>query len=268
MTKQSSCDWPERPHPPPCACETCAAWAQDLVAAFAERNPSPTGTWALAAEMPLADFMRGVVAIACKATGLTEAQLRKRGEQIGADMPDPEPRATRATVAARGVPEIHLRAVYDATPVECEALAAVRAFVEDPQKSTLVLAGGVGLRKTGSACWALTQKPGVFLTADECLRLAASSRVPEDVEAWRRARNAQVLVVDDLGGEFSDDKGWSVKVFNGLLDHRYSSGLKTLITTNLERQRFVSDYGERVADRIRESGRWLTLGGVSVRRAS
>lgn len=253
-----------RPHPNPCACQECQDWAKAIVGEIRPRKPPGLPTQG-APEMPLADFASAMIAAACKATGMNEFELRAKAAEIGHEYPEPPTQVERDTVAARGVPEIHIRAVYDEPPVECEALMAVREFVKG-KKTTLILAGGVGLRKTGSACWALTQKPGVFVTADEALRLS-TSRIVEDIEAWRRARNAQVLVVDDMGGEYSDDKGWSVKVFNGLLDHRYSSGLKTIATTNLQRERFAADYGERITDRIRETGRWLTLGGQSVRRA-
>ncbi len=167
-------------------------------------------------------------------------------------------------MVARGVPEKHLKAVYDRPPIDCEALRAVRDFLAS-EKTSLVLAGGTGTRKSGSACWALTQRPGVFITEDEVIRLQ-SSRLPEDVEAWRRARAAQVLVVDDIG-EYSDDKGWGVKVITGLWNHRYSSELKLIVTVNKTRQEFVREFGERIADRIRESGRFVVLGGESVRRA-
>lgn len=253
-----------RPHPSPCACDVCAKWARDVVAEPTSRKPAAAPS-VMDGDIPTPDFYRAMIAAACKATGMTEDELRAKAEQMGTEYPQPEQRLDRETVVARGVPEIHIRAVFDREPIECEALDAIRGFLAG-DKTTLVLAGGVGVRKTGSACWALTQRAGVFVTADECVRLAAS-RLPDDIEAWRRARNAQVLVIDDLGGEYNDDKGWSVKVFNGLLDHRYASGLKTIITTNLKRDRFKADYGERIADRIAGAGRYLTLGGQSARRA-
>jgi DNA replication protein DnaC len=167
-------------------------------------------------------------------------------------------------VANRGVPEKHIRAVYDKPPIDCDAMRAVRDFLAS-DKTSLVLAGGTGTRKSGSACWALTQRPGVFVTEDEVLRLFAS-RLPDDVEAWRRIRQAQVLLVDDIG-EYSDDKGWGVKVITGLWNHRYSSELKLIVTANTTPAEFKSQWGERIVDRVRESGKFVELGGQSVRRA-
>lgn len=254
-----------RPHPGHCSCEECSAWARAVVATPTERRPTPAPSCLDRAEMPMESFMRGIIAAACRATGLTEEQLRARGKEIESEIPAiPVERASRETVLARGVPEVHVRHVYDSEPVEYEALLETKAFASS-SKTVLVLAGGVGTCKTGSASWALTQKPGVFVTADEAVRLSTSN-APEDVESWRRVRNAQLLVIDDMGGEYAGEKGWNVRVFNGLLDQRYSRGLKTIITTNLTSDRFKADYGERVVDRIREAGKWVTLGGTSVRK--
>ena len=249
-----------KPHGSSCTCEECQAWAREVVATPTDRKPRPVQTLA-----PQGDPWRKFIELACKATGMTEEQLRARASEIGEDIPEVKPeRDSRESVLNRGVPLVHVENIYDAQPDECQALAAVREFVGG-KKTVLVLAGGVGTCKTGSACWALTFKPGRFCTADEAIRLSTSN-APEDVDLWRRIRGAQLLVIDDLGGEYSGEKGWGVRVFNGLLDHRYSHGLKTIITTNLHAARFKEDYGERVADRIREAGRWLTLGGTSVRR--
>jgi hypothetical protein len=220
----------------------------------------------MASEMPLAEFARETMAAAMRATGLSEAEIRFRAAAMGQEMPAmPVERVSRETVAARGVPEKHLRAIYDREPIECDALDAVRAFLAS-DKTSLVLAGGVGTRKSGSACWALTQRPGVFLTEDEVLRLYAS-RLEDDIAAMRRARQAQVLVIDDIG-EYSDDKGWGTKVITGLWNHRYSSELKLIVTANKTAKEFAAEFGQRIVDRVRESGRFVELGGKSVRRAS
>lgn len=254
-----------RPHPPPCACQDCIAWARSVVASSSERKATASAP-ASAPEMPMAEFARRIIATACKATGMTEEQLRAKADEIGSEIPEmpPEPVA-REVVAARGVPEKHLRAIYDRPPIECDALAAVRDFVAG-DKTCLVLAGGTGTRKTGSACWALTEGPGVFLSEDEAMRLY-SSREPGDVEVWRRARQSQLLIIDDIGN-YGDDKGWGLSVMTSIWNHRYSSELKMIVTMNKTRQQFVTEFGERIVDRVRESGRFLYLGGQSVRKAS
>ncbi len=237
---------PDRPHYAPCGCDLCVAWAKQVVGAGVPRVPHVTGT-----------AVRQV-------TGLPLEELRRRSEEMGEEFPRGEERPTRETVAKRGVPEIHLDAVYDRDPIPCDALKNVQAFLGSRQ-TLLVLSGGVGIRKTGSACYALVQKPGVFVTADDLGRLAAA-KDDESREGWQRAKRAQVLVVDDLGGEYLDDKGWFFRVLNGLIDHRYGARLKTIVTTNVDSPTFKQLYGDRIVDRLREAGRWVTLGGESIRR--
>jgi DNA replication protein DnaC len=63
-----------------------------------------------------------------------------------------------------------------------------------------------------------------------------------------------------------DDKGWFVRALASIVDARYAACLKTIMTTNLNAERFKATYGERIADRIRESGRFRDVAGQSVRR--
>lgn len=255
---------PERPHPS-CSCAECVLWASTIVAIPTTRKrPDPKRLTESRVEMPLADFCRHMIAIACKATGMTEDQLRAKGATLDHDEPiRVRERPDRETVAARGVPELHLEAVYDSRPIDCDALGAVQDFLASP-RTVLCLSGGVGLRKTGSACWALSQRPGRYVKA---ARLAALATSPLDDEraAYSLLFRCQMLVLDDLGGEYADDKGFFVKMLTELLDARYEAKLKTIITTNLDWKTFETQYGARVADRVREVGEFLNLGGVSVR---
>lgn len=253
---------PGRPHPVPCACDVCTAWAKAIVG---DGKPAPRQPSGLVRDLGVAEMVQKFVDIAVKATGLSADELRRRGEEMGEEFPQGiEQRADRETVVKRGVPEIHLEAIYDREPVDCDALKSVTTFLLGRQ-TLLILSGGVGIRKTGSACYALVRKPGVFVTADDLGRVAAA-KDDESREAWQRARRAQVLVVDDLGGEYLDDKGWFFRVLNGLIDHRYGMKLKTIITTNVDSATFKQLYGDRIVDRLREAGRWVNLGGESVRK--
>lgn len=260
-------EFAKRPHPTPCACQECIDWARLVVATPTERKPRPEVTATTPNEMSPADFMRRIIAIACKATGLSEEELRKRGEDIGSEIPPSPPvRASREAVLARGVPDIHLENVYDKEPIACDALNAVQsALVGD--RYLLFLSGGVGVRKTGSACYALTKKPGRYVKAARLAALA-SSHADDERALYSSLFRCQVLVIDDLGGEYRDDKGYFVKVFNELMDERYERKLITIVTTNLDGKRFVAAYGERLRDRIRERGRFVDIKGESVRKAS
>lgn len=259
---------PSRPHPAPCRmdCPECVEWARAIVATPTERKKTAAPTLA-----PEGNPWDGFIKLACKATGMTEDQLRAKAAEMGSDIPDaPEEKPTRDArdaVERRRVPEVHLESVYDRDPEPCPALTAVRAFMANPRQVLLVLSGGVGVYKTGSACWALTFKPGRFVPCDELGRLAGS-REGEDVNQWRATRGTPLLVVDDLGGEYVDDKGWMVRVVNGLIDYRYSNRLKTIVTTNLDAKTFKATYGDRVFDRVREAGQFVNIGGKSMRRTA
>ena len=176
----------------------------------------------------------------------------------------PEPvKPSREKIAERGVPERHIRAVFDREPIECKPLELVRKFLAS-DRDILVLSGTRGTRKSGSACWALTQRAGLFVTANDLSRIARSRA--EDVQRKERlTHTCALLVIDDLGTEYNDDKGWFTHLLNDVVNDRYSNCLKTILVTNLEPERFKTTYGERVADRIRECGTFETIGGASVR---
>jgi hypothetical protein len=214
-------------------------------------------------ERTTAELAREFQEMAAKATGMTvEELLAAKVPNEPASVAPPKP--TRESVLNRGVPELHLRNIYDRDPIECDSLARVQEFLGSDM-TLLVLSGGVGTRKSGSACYGLVMRAGRYVTADDLSGLAAS-RDEDGVVSYRQIKKAGLLVIDDLGGEYVDDKGWFVRALNAVIDARYSACLKTILTTNLTAEQFKATYGERIADRIRESGRWRDIGGQSVRR--
>lgn len=91
---------------------------------------------------------------------------------------------------------------------------------------------------------------------------------------WSRYNDAEMekllkanrVVIDDLGAEFIDLKGSFMALFDELANERYANGRPTVMTTNLDAAAFKARYGERIADRIRECGRFVSIGGASLRR--
>ena len=73
------------------------------------------------------------------------------------------------------------------------------------------------------------------------------------------------LVIDDLGAEFTDAKGFFQQRLDALIDARYREYRPTLITTNLSARDFQQRYGQRVADRIREGGVFFEFNAKSMR---
>lgn len=210
------------------------------------------------------DLMAAVLAEASRQTGLPSSRLRELAAEAP-EVPAAQERPSRATVARRGVPERHLRSVYDREPEECQALAAVRSWLLE-RTQWLILSGAPGLCKSGSAAWALTQRTsgGYYLRAADLPQLAVAEE--EDRRAtWRWVQRADLLVLDDLGTAHQGASGWSASALELLLTARYDSCERTLITTNLDAAAFADLVGPRIIDRMRESARFVRLSGDSVR---
>lgn len=172
-----------------------------------------------------------------------------------------------------GVPAKDARAIADGALDETDALKAAHSASEDGSR-ILVLAGPPGVGKTTAAAWLASQgvrsgklwveKRGeeiLFLTA---LGLARTSVYDDD--AMRPIERTPLLVIDDVGAEYADAKGMFATILDGVVNERYAANRRTVITTNLNASSFKERYGERIADRIRECGRFVELAGESLRR--
>lgn len=73
------------------------------------------------------------------------------------------------------------------------------------------------------------------------------------------------LVLDDIGLEYLDVKGWLLQAIDAFVDARYSQCRPTLFTTNLSNAQFKARYSERVVDRMREGGSFYEFKGESLR---
>ena len=166
----------------------------------------------------------------------------------------------RGRIPARVVP------LLDAGVRPTACVEAVRAFVAS-QLSILVLAGGVGSGKTVAACEAVERAglagSSLFVKALDLVRAGTF-----DEDFWREVRTAKLLVVDDLGVEPLDEKGWALANLLALIDARYDDATKTILTTNLDADRFLARYGAdggRLRDRMREAGQFFETREDSLR---
>jgi DNA replication protein DnaC len=110
-------------------------------------------------------------------------------------------------------------------------------------------------------CKQFVPKKPVFVTATQ---LARASRY-EDA-TMDRLLTASRLVIDDLGSEYSDAKGFFRSLLDEVVNVRYSMRRPLLITTNVGPEVFTERYGERIMDRLRECGAFTGIGGPSLRR--
>lgn len=192
-----------------------------------------------------------------------------------------------------------LRLVRDPAYDESRAsgyLAALRALDDGRDGGIVVLAGNPGVGKTAAACrWALTRAADAprFLRAAEFFRSSRYTRADDGDRTLTRddVLRSKALVLDDAGAEFADASGSYRVDLDELVDRFYADARALVITTNLvyatPRQRdeavraakergesadadvptFTDRYGERVTDRIRECGRWVSSRGGSQRRS-
>lgn len=169
-----------------------------------------------------------------------------------------------------GIPR-RFRTILDGELEHTEALRVARGFLADPGAWLLVLAGPPGVGKTVAAAWFLDEPSATnggrrFLPA---LEVARRGIYGEDATFWNEARGAGRLVIDDLGTEPLDAKGYAFANLAALLAHRHANEAKTLITSNLTldafRARYLAEDGGRLADRFREGGTFYELRGESRR---
>jgi DNA replication protein DnaC len=99
------------------------------------------------------------------------------------------------------------------------------------------------------------------------LSSARLSRWPKyDDGAMGRLLQTGRLVVDDMGVEFIDERGAYQSLLDEVINDRYANRRPTLLTTNLDAESFKARYGERIADRIRECGKFVSVGAASMRK--
>ncbi len=145
------------------------------------------------------------------------------------------------------------------------AIVAVAKWNDENQNGgILVLSGPVGSGKTVAAVWLALRLPRlpIFVRASE---LAVASRYGGERNEWF---DAMSLIVDDLGAEHVTEKGAFIADIDQLADTFYADRRHLVITTNATAKIFAERYGQRVADRLRESGTWIPVVGDSRRKKS
>lgn len=183
---------------------------------------------------------------------------------------------------------------FTPTQKQKAAYSAARSFAAE-KGSGLVICGGVGSGKTHLAAaianevierygiddeWALDAakesktggyiggfSPVYFISSTELMSsLREAMKNGEPSAAMRRCKNADVLILDDLGTEKPSE--WTVERIFEIIDHRYSSCRPTVITTNCTVDELKRQIGARSYDRIKETCRYVTITESSCRASS
>ena len=134
----------------------------------------------------------------------------------------------------------------------------------------LLIRGGVGTGKTKiveSLIKVIFKAENIhakFIHATDLQELYVNKNTDEiDVLKLRK-----YTVIDDLGVENVEVKNWgnTSEPFNNLFDYRYRHGMQSIITTNLAPSQIKETYGDRIADRFRETLNDFVLDGESLRK--
>lgn len=157
-----------------------------------------------------------------------------------------------------------------------------RSFASTPTATIgrfLVLLGRRGTGKTVAAAYVarevLRRRPRDFATGQmpthlpvEFVLAATFARISgygsEDKAWFERLCSAPLLVLDDFGAEHIGPFG--AAMLDECLTRRHGSRLRTVITSNLDKNAFKQRAGERLFDRISTSGMSAVATGESLRK--
>lgn len=176
--------------------------------------------------------------------------------------------ATFAAIAVRGLPEN--KSIADSLKAARAYCDALKDRIRDG--NGLLMLGKCGLMKTTLACAVLLEayRRGYkchFLAAPTFIGNLIAQRTLDKERAARKdflVREADLLVIDDLGGE-SSGKPWAAAEMDRYITQRCNDIKATIITTNLTDKELARTYQLRVYDRIRNSSARLAFDGASLR---
>lgn len=208
------------------------------------------------------------------------ARLREKSQGEAAaveyDRAESAKKSERAMAVLRcfGVPRRARDTLIGGTVVT-RSLEAVREWSALGEEAwCLVLSAPVGTGKsTASAWWLREVTRGSDLAPDP--RLVKRWWPAPEICAidsfgaeFRSLSECEALVLDDVGAEYSDQRGALQSKLDRIIDARYREYRRTIITTNLSANDFRERYGERLFDRLREGGRWESIKAQSMRRGA
>ena len=189
-----------------------------------------------------------------------------------------QPEEAKCLMVSVGVPRRAIGIVIE----KADETEAIKAASE--ADDLLVLSGSPGCGKTIAAAlwvWQYLRDPKRWTANDYDRQINFKGSVPIWVTAARLSRwdrydeeavkallTTRRLVVDDLGGEYLDKNGFYTGLLDELVNEREANRRATIFTTNLNAKAFRDRYGERIYDRIKEGGRFIACGNVSLRKAS
>ncbi|MCO5215145.1 MAG: ATP-binding protein [Thermomicrobiales bacterium] len=144
---------------------------------------------------------------------------------------------------------------FEIVPGTQQALEEAMAFAQDPTQRWLVLSGPVGVGKTHLAVaiahFVIEQGMNAYFAAvPDLMDHLRSTFAPGSEDAYddrfEEIRNAQLLVLDDLGTENATP--WAQEKLYQIINHRYVERLPTVITTNVDLRKIDDRVASRMLD--------------------
>jgi hypothetical protein len=220
-------------------------------------------------QIALAEFRECAKDMTDEQWALRDEDVRSARDAEEARQHETKQNELRRDLVERGCPAKDLERAISGYMVDTTAVKASRDALER-SLVLLVLSGLRGCGKTTAASWWLLQRrePSKYVRTGppRFVDASALSRWPRYEEAKMvELERASALVIDDLGVEYDDKNGAFRSFLDGLVNSRYAACLPTVITTNLRATEFKARYGERIADRVREAGRYVELADPSMR---
>ncbi len=190
--------------------------------------------------------------VRCGVSGAAAAESARRERWASCGIPERYREASLENYQTQGLHE-------DCRKLKAEILAALR------DGHSLILASAIkGNGKTHLACAFARErleagKSARFWVVKELLDAAKAGFDGAGPDPFELAKRVDVLVLDDLGAQFTRD--WGFSELYGLINHRYNHELQTLVTTNIANPRDLAtamgEQGERIVSRLKEMAFWV-----------
>ena len=176
---------------------------------------------------------------------------------------------TFSAIERRGIPtDDSIRRGYEKAKAYAEDLGANIA-----QGRGLILAGTYGTLKTTISIailrkWLDAGHGGVIVPMCSLIDNLCTMRILNRDEFARyehKIRTTSLLVLDDLGGEDTDQR-WVLSKIDSIITERYNDLLATIVTTNLTAKELEGTYSGRMLDRLKNTCDLIILNADSQRR--
>lgn len=182
--------------------------------------------------------------------------------------PDPVSVAQAETVSRGRAPLPRRFRTATVADLSGQRAKIAREWIDGGMVANVLLLGSVGVGKTHMAC-ALARHAwddGLNVLFLPVVELLDQLRPDGIKDAMSRATNADVLVLDDLGGERPTD--WTGERLYAVINRRWLEERPTIVTSNLTGDDLEAAAGPRVWSRLYHGAMRLSVGGTDRRKGT